>query len=336
MLRRLAGVAAAFLVLAPSAHAAERGLGLAEVRGSDGTLFAADRGGRFSYPLDGSEVTVESSERTPDGVQLRNVTLLRGRIQIVRVLVPPQGIAGATIEGLFVDGRQVDARPNALIPLGGSSYAVVLQAAVVPGAKKVKHVGVVGLRVHVGDSSLGLPVGTEILVGLANAGQREAKATPAHVLQWLTLGFDAAPSHAGLASISEPLGAAGLVSPAGPTGERAVQIALSFLGTPYVWGGSAPGGFDCSGLTMYAYGQLGIALTHYTGAQIHEGVSIPPDQLQPGDLLFFRADSAGVPQHEGMYIGGGEFVQAPHTGDVVKISTLASYADSYVGAVRPY
>jgi cell wall-associated NlpC family hydrolase len=88
---------------------------------------------------------------------------------------------------------------------------------------------------------------------------------------------------------------------------------------------------------MYVYAQLGIQLTHYTGSQFYEGTRIPPWALEPGDLVFFEPSSRG-PQHEGMYIGGGRFIQAPHTGDVVKISSLSEpgYAFGFVGAVRPF
>jgi cell wall-associated NlpC family hydrolase len=117
-----------------------------------------------------------------------------------------------------------------------------------------------------------------------------------------------------------------------------VQIAMQYLGVPYVWGGDDPlTGFDCSGLTMYVYAQLGIQLTHYTGSQFYEGARVPPWALQPGDLVFFEPSARG-PQHEGMYVGGGKFIQAPHAGDVVKISSLSEpgYAFGFVGAVRPF
>jgi peptidoglycan DL-endopeptidase CwlO len=117
----------------------------------------------------------------------------------------------------------------------------------------------------------------------------------------------------------------------GSIGSRAVAVAMQFLGTPYVWAGAAPGGFDCSGLTMYAYAQLGISLSHYTGDQWNEGAHVPSDQLLPGDLVFFGSDL----HHVGMYIGGGQFIHAPQTGDVVKISDLGSASD-FAGAVRPY
>jgi cell wall-associated NlpC family hydrolase len=110
-----------------------------------------------------------------------------------------------------------------------------------------------------------------------------------------------------------------------------VGIALSQVGTPYVWGGASPGGFDCSGLVMWAYAQVGVSLPHSTYAQYAMGVPVSRDQLEPGDLVFF--DGVG---HVGIYIGGGQFVHAPHTGDVVKVSNLSEgwYAATYVGARR--
>ena len=109
-----------------------------------------------------------------------------------------------------------------------------------------------------------------------------------------------------------------------------VSIAMRYLGTPYVWGGSSPGGFDCSGLVAYVYSQVGVSLPHYTGAQWNVGVPVSRSDLQPGDLVFF--DGLG---HVGIYIGAGEFIHAPHTGDVVKISSMSGwYAATYVGARR--
>ena len=123
------------------------------------------------------------------------------------------------------------------------------------------------------------------------------------------------------------------VAPADPSkGAQVVAIALQYLGVPYKWGGASPEtGFDCSGLTMYVYAQVGISLPHYAAAQYRMGVPVPKDQLQPGDLVFFR--NLG---HMGMYIGGGNFIHAPRTGDVVKISPLSDpyYVASWVGARR--
>ena len=114
-------------------------------------------------------------------------------------------------------------------------------------------------------------------------------------------------------------------------GSAVVDIAMQYLGVPYVWGGASPSGFDCSGLVVYAYAQLGVSLPHYTGSLWQLGSPVSRDQLQAGDLVFFNGLG-----HMGIYIGGGQMIHAPHTGDVVKISDISSgyYAASYVGARR--
>jgi cell wall-associated NlpC family hydrolase len=112
-----------------------------------------------------------------------------------------------------------------------------------------------------------------------------------------------------------------------------VAIAMRYLGVPYVWGGASPAGFDCSGLVMYVYAQVGISLPHYTVAQwdYSDSVTVPRGDLQPGDLVFF----AGL-GHVGIYVGNGQFIHAPHTGDVVRIDSLSEgwYSSEYDGAKR--
>jgi peptidoglycan DL-endopeptidase CwlO len=134
----------------------------------------------------------------------------------------------------------------------------------------------------------------------------------------------------------EPSFGAIAVTPEGATAlpssrySSVVGIAMQYLGVPYVWGGASPSGFDCSGLIMYTYAQIGVSLPHYTGAQYQLGSPVPIDQLQPGDLVFF--DGLG---HAGIYIGANQFIHAPHTGDVVKISPITGwYASRWVGARR--
>ena len=126
-------------------------------------------------------------------------------------------------------------------------------------------------------------------------------------------------------------GSSGSSAPPPATHSSVVSIALQYLGVPYVWGGASPSGFDCSGLTMYAYAKVGVYLPHNAAMQYGMGTPVSQSQLAPGDLVFFSGLS-----HVGMYIGGGRFVHAPHTGDVVKISSLSEYwyAATYVGARR--
>ena len=130
------------------------------------------------------------------------------------------------------------------------------------------------------------------------------------------------------ASAQTPEGAT-VVAPS--THGGVVGVALSEQGVPYSWGGESPSGFDCSGLVAYAYAQVGVSLPHSSYAQYNMGTSVPRDQLQPGDLVFF--DGVG---HVGLYVGGGNFVHAPHTGTTVQVSNLDSgwYSSSYVGARR--
>jgi peptidoglycan DL-endopeptidase CwlO len=118
--------------------------------------------------------------------------------------------------------------------------------------------------------------------------------------------------------------------PPTPSHGGVVGIAMQYLGTPYVWGGASPSGFDCSGFVMYVFAQVGISLPHSSYAQYGYGSPVSLSQLQPGDLVFF--DGLG---HVGIYVGGGSFIHAPHTGDVVKISSLSGwYASTFVGGRR--
>jgi peptidoglycan DL-endopeptidase CwlO len=105
--------------------------------------------------------------------------------------------------------------------------------------------------------------------------------------------------------------------PASTLGGKAVAIAEQYLGVPYVWGGASPSGFDCSGLVMYVYGQLGVSLPHNAAAQYAATTPVSVQDLQPGDLVFFYGFG-----HVGIYVGNGTMINAPHTGAVVSFASI--------------
>lgn len=113
-----------------------------------------------------------------------------------------------------------------------------------------------------------------------------------------------------------------------------VGVAMQQLGKPYQWAAAGPSSFDCSGLVMYCYAQVGVSLPHSAAAQYGSGAHVSRDQLQPGDLVFFSHGGGGI-AHVGMYVGGDSYIHAPRTGDVVKISSLSARGPGYVGGVRP-
>ncbi|MGZ4696359.1 MAG: NlpC/P60 family protein [Oryzihumus sp.] len=100
-----------------------------------------------------------------------------------------------------------------------------------------------------------------------------------------------------------------------------IAFARAQVGDPYEWGAAGPGTWDCSGLTMRAWAEAGVSLSHYTGAQWDETARVPLGDLRPGDLVFF-GDSGPTSHHVGLYIGGDQMIEAPYTGAEVRISSI--------------
>ena len=129
---------------------------------------------------------------------------------------------------------------------------------------------------------------------------------------------------AGSSSVDAVVDGSASSGAAGPRAVAAVATARKYLGTPYRWGGSTPQtGFDCSGLVQWAYAKAGIQIPRTSEQQIlaSNGHAVDRKHLIPGDLVFFR-DSSGDVHHVGISLGGDKFINAPHTGDVVKVSSL--------------
>lgn len=120
-----------------------------------------------------------------------------------------------------------------------------------------------------------------------------------------------------------------VVNPSGVSGQDIVDYAMNFLGAPYVWGATGPSTFDCSGLTSYVYRQFGMNIGRTTYNQINSGRAVSRGELQPGDLVLFG--TYADPYHVGIYVGGNQYVHAPTTGDVVKVSSFRSGDNFLVG-----
>lgn len=119
-------------------------------------------------------------------------------------------------------------------------------------------------------------------------------------------------------------------------GEQIVALAKQYLGTPYVLGGNGPSSFDCSGFTKYIYAQFGYTLNRTATDQLQNGVSVSRDELQPGDLVFFKYNTSKPVSHVGIYIGNGEFIHASTNRYVVQIDQMNTghYANVFVYARR--
>jgi cell wall-associated NlpC family hydrolase len=175
------------------------------------------------------------------------------------------------------------------------------------------------------------------LVQQQQAAEAAAAAKAAQQRQQAAQAAAAAPAHTAAAGgASNAALSQAAPPPSSPGGAGAVQAAESQIGVPYDWGaespkGSGSPGFDCSGLTAWSWGQVGVGLPHYSGAQMGDSTPVPISDLQPGDLLFY---GPGGSTHVAMYVGPGTMIEAPYTGASVWTTGLR-LGGNFVGAGRP-
>lgn len=213
---------------------------------------------------------------------------------------------------------------------GGASTPTPTQTLPTAGGAQAQQSGT--LRFDAGPSNLGLARFTQFANQSALQRGLPQTAIPETPHQQITVPLWKA-TGASLTASDHELGA--LPSHVAGHAQKAIQLARAYMGTPYKWGGADPKtGFDCSGLIQYVYKQAGVNLPRVAADQFKVGTPVDRQHLEPGDAVFFR-DQSGI-HHEGMYIGGGSFIHAPHTGDHVKISSLADsyYASQFAGGRR--
>lgn len=181
-------------------------------------------------------------------------------------------------------------------------------------------------------SGCGCGGGSGAVAGVEQVGQAPPQSVEQKPSAEQPQGAKGAPEPKGAKGAPEAKGASGGGS---ASGARLVEELRKHLGTKYVWGGEAPGGFDCSGLMQYVAKQLGITIPRTAADQAKAGKEVGKGELQPGDMVFFNTSGSRV-SHVGMYIGDGKMIHAPKTGDVVKVSSIEDsyYASKYVTARR--
>jgi len=242
-----------------------------------------------------------------------------------------EGDLGTAMAELHTSENQLAAQEDALKAQDAQAAQVVSSAQVAEQRAQA---------IEVQQKAALAQVDSQITALIKQQQAQAAQAAQAAALAKIQAAQQAAQQAAAAAAARQGTGTAGPPPPppsAGGAGAAAVAAAESQLGVPYRWAAETPKGtpdpgFDCSGLTAWAWGQAGVPLPHYSGAQMADSTPVPITDLQPGDLLFY---GPGGSEHVAMYVGGGQMIEAPYTGAYVWITGLRVSTGSFAGAGRP-
>ena len=313
--------------------------------------------GASGYPVSGA--VAEFGSATVSGSTCRDATVTLDAVSLFAGAVTATNIEATdgrgVVSGLEIDGAAVSATPGQTLPVGSWGELTV-------GETLGRLTAPLVLRLVQAQDSL--PAGTTIALAFS-AASRVAPAPPqtkSHPAASAQHGHRASSTGSAKGSRQKAAGkhsrhkarrtaphfpatrypflVGGALAPAARH-DRAIAIAIRYLGVPYKWGGASPRtGFDCSGLVKYVFAQLGVSLPHFAAAQWSSPDTVPvaPNRLQPGDLVFFTGSDGTrkAPGHVGIYIRDGYIIDAPYTGAFVRIDRLSEprLAHEYVGARR--
>lgn len=257
--------------------------------------------------------------------------IVYSNIELPVISVPE---AGSTITDSYFDikwSEPVNTTAYHVIIKDASSRAVVLKDI------DTNHIGIASSMLPNGSYSITVGAvlgdGSEVYSMPVDFTYAYAKNTTSASVLDPALGLDE--YAASSASAASAVSSASAYTSSNPVIQSILSTADGYKGTPYVWGGTTPAGFDCSGFVQYVYAQNGISITRTTYTQWdNDGTFVSKANLQPGDLVYFG--SGGSPSHVGLYVGGGMMIHSPRTGDVVKYSTIDSgyYAERFLGGKR--
>ena len=228
----------------------------------------------------------------------------------------------ATVSTIAALKKQIAQRRVALLAEGRQAQALVAQRAStrqqIEGDLQTQQTMLAGVKQQIAQMQAAAAAAAKLAAqraaAAAAAAQKAARAAPQEI--------QSSAGGGGGGSTTSTAGAHGSI----------VAIAQSCLGVPYVWGGASRSGFDCSGLAMYCYAQIGISLPHNAAMQYASITHVAHGSEQPGDLVFFGYSASGI-HHVGIYVGGGSMIDAPYTG--VDVRYDSAFGGDYFASGRP-